>query len=181
MGSDFSEIDKALCRKIFRTAAGKNIESYDLFVEKALTMLAHNGIMAFVLPESILSVAAHEAARKLLFENCSFRFVSYLGNVFSGVQCPSIILGVAFDDSKTIVGCKVSIGNRSFIISQDRTFSQDAFSFNVSDEENKCLSSISEIKNAAFLREMLYLLSESLQVTTGNTYPHLNMSAMSLF
>ena len=40
-GSDFSEMDKALCRKLFRTAAGKNIESYDLFVEKALW---YNGI-----------------------------------------------------------------------------------------------------------------------------------------
>lgn len=94
---------------------------------------------------------------------------------------PSIILGVALDDSKTVVGCKISIGNHFFIISENRSFSQELFSFNVSDEENKCLNSISEIKNAAFLKGMPYLLSESLQVTTENTYPHLNMPAMSLF
>ena len=172
-GSDFSEMDKVSCRKLFRTAAGKNIESYDLFVEKALTMLANNGIMAFVLPESILSVAAHEAVRKLLLENCSFKFVSYLGNVFSGVQCPSIILGMAVDDSKTVVGCKVSIGNHSFIISQDRTFSQDVFSFSASDEENKCLNLISKIKNAAFLKENAIF---ALGIVTGNNREYISTS-----
>lgn len=172
-GSDFSEMDKALCRKLFRTAAGKNIESYDLFVEKALTMLAHNGIMAFVLPESILSVAVHEAVRKLLLENCSFKFVSYLGNVFSGVQCPSIILGVALDDSKTVVGCKISIGNHFFIISENRFFSQELLSFNVSDEENKCLNSISKIKSAAFLKGNAIF---ALGIVTGNNREYISAS-----
>ena len=166
-------MDKALCRKLFRTAAGKNIESYDLFVEKALTMLAHNGIMAFVLPESILSVAVHEAVRKLLLENCSFKFVSYLGNVFSGVQCPSIILGVALDDSKTVVGCKISIGNHFFIISENRSFSQELLSFNVSDEENKCLNSISEIKSAAFLKGNAIF---ALGIVTGNNREYISAS-----
>lgn len=66
----------------FKTAVGKSIESYDLFVEKALSMLNHKGVLAFVLPEAILSVAAHDAVRKLMIDSCSFRFISYLGNVF---------------------------------------------------------------------------------------------------
>lgn len=99
-GSDFSEADALQCRRVFKTAIGKSIESYDLFVEKALSMLDHKGVLAFVLPEAILSVAAHDTVRRLIIDSCSFRFISYLGNVFSGVQCPSIILGITPDDKK---------------------------------------------------------------------------------
>lgn len=99
-GSEFSEEDALRCRRFFKTAVGKNIESYDLVVEKALSMLDHKGVLAFVLPEAILSVAAHDTVRRLIIDSCSFRFISYLGNVFSGVQCPSIILGITPDDKK---------------------------------------------------------------------------------
>lgn len=152
-GSEFSEDDVITYRKLFQTATGKSVESYDLFVEKALTMLTYNGVMAFVLPEAILSVTAHEAVRRLILGTCSFKFVAYLGNVFSGVQCPSIILGIMPDVAKTVIGCEVSTGNTTFVISKHRTFSDGTLSLNVSDEENRCLSTISGIENAAFLKE----------------------------
>lgn len=94
-GSTFSEEDAWKCRSVFKTAVGKSLESYDLFVEKGLSMLCTNGILAFVLPEAILRVSAHDRVRRLLLACCSFRFISYLGDVFSGVQCPAIILGVS--------------------------------------------------------------------------------------
>lgn len=75
-GSSFSKEDELKCRKLFKTAVGKSIESYDLFVEKALSMLCPNGILAFVLPEAILSVAAHDTIRRLIIDSCSFKFVS---------------------------------------------------------------------------------------------------------
>lgn len=152
-GSEFSEEDALLCRKIFKTATGKNIESYDIFVEKALSMLFPGGVLAFVLPETILSVAVHGVVRKLLIDSCSFKFISYLGNVFSGVQCPAIILGVTPEEKKTVVGCKVSIGNHTFIISKERTFPDGLLSLNVSDEETECLNEIKNIQNAVYLKE----------------------------
>lgn len=170
-GSNFSEEDALRCRKLFKTAVGKSIESYDLFVEKALSMLDHKGVLAFVLPEAILSVAAHDAVRRLMIDSCSFRFISYLGNVFSGVQCPSIILGIAPDDEKTVVGCKVSIGSDTFIISESRTFADGTLSFNVSDEENKCLSMISSIKNVAYLKGNAKF---ALGIVTGNNKEYIS-------
>lgn len=164
-GSEFSEEDALQCRKIFKTAVGKSIESYDLFVEKALSMLASNGTLAFVLPEAILSVAAHDTVRSLMIDSCSFRFVSYLGNVFSGVLCPSIILGITPDDERTIVGCRVSTENDTFIISKPRTFPDGMLSFNVSDEENECLNAISNIENVAYLKGNAKF---ALGIVTGN-------------
>lgn len=170
-GSDFSDEDALRCRRLFKTAVGKSIESYDLFVEKALSMLGHKGVLAFVLPEAILSVAAHDAVRRLMIGSCSFRFISYLGNVFSGVQCPSIILGIAPDDEKTVIGCKVSTGNDTFIISEPRTFSDGTLSLNVSDEENQCLSAISNIENVAYLKGNAKF---ALGIVTGNNKEYIS-------
>ena len=170
-GSDFSEEDALQCRKLFKTAVGKSIESYDLFVEKALSMLDHKGVLAFVLPEAILSVAAHDTVRSLMIDSCSFKFISYLGNVFSGVQCPSIILGVAPDDEKTVIGCKVSTGNDTFIISEPRTISDGTLSFNISDKENQCLNAISNLSNAAYLKGNAKF---ALGIVTGNNKEYIS-------
>ena len=163
-GSDFSEEDILRCRQFFKTAVGKSVESYDLFVEKALTMLVNNGVLAFVLPEAILSVAAHDTARRIMIDSCSFKFISYLGNVFSGVQCPSI-LGITPNDERTVVGCRVTTGNDSFVISKPRTFSNGTLPLNVSDAENQCLDAIVSIKNAAYLKGNAKF---ALGIVTGN-------------
>lgn len=170
-GSDFSEEDALRCRKLFKTAVGKSIESYDLFVERALSMLNHKGVLAFVLPEAILSVAAHDTVRRMMISTCSFKFISYLGNVFSGVQCPSIILGIAPDDEKTVVGCRVSTENDTFIISEPRTFSDGTLSFNVSDEENECLNAISNIENVVYLKGNAKF---ALGIVTGNNNEYIS-------
>lgn len=170
-GSDFSEEDALRCRRLFKTAVGKSIESYDLFVEKALSMLGHNGVLAFVLPEAILSVAVHDAVRRLMLDSCSFRFVSYLGNVFSGVQCPSIILGITPGDKQTVAGCKVAAGNTSFIIAQERSFDDGTLSLNVSDEENDCLKTISHIDSAAYLKGNARF---ALGIVTGNNKEYIS-------
>lgn len=170
-GSDFSEEDALRCRKLFKTAVGKSIESYDLFVEKALSKLNHKGVLAFVLPEAILSVAAHDTVRRMMISTCSFKFISYLGNVFSGVQCPSIILGIEPDDEKTVVDCRVSTENDTFIISKPRTFSDGTLSFNVSDEENECLNAISNIENVVYLKGNAKF---ALGIVTGNNKEYIS-------
>ena len=164
-GSDLSNDEVSKCRTLFKTAIGKSFESYDLFVEKALSMLSGGGVLAFVLPEAILSVAAHDTVRKLLSASCSFRFVSYLGNVFSGVQCPSIVLGVSLEYTGSVVGCKVTTNNNSFIIQQEREFSDGILSLNVSDEENDCLNTIANVPNLAFLKGNAKF---ALGIVTGN-------------
>lgn len=170
-GSDFPEEDAIRCCKLFKTAVGKSIESYNLFVEKALSMLNHKGVLAFVLPEAILSVAAHDTVRRMMIAACSFKFISYLGNVFSGVQCPSIILGIAPDDEKTVIGCRVSTENDTFVISKPRTFSDGTLSFNVSDEENECLNAISNIENVVYLKGNAKF---ALGIVTGNNKKYIS-------
>lgn len=170
-GSDFSVEDAVKCRRIFKTSVGKNMEAYDLFVEKALSMLQPEGVLAFVLPEAILTVAAHDPVRRLILDTCSFRFVEYLGNVFSGVQCPSIILGIAPDKQKTTIGCKVITDCNKFTIEKERNFEDGTFFLHVSDEENECLCAISHIKNAAYLKKNARF---ALGIVTGNNKKYIS-------
>lgn len=170
-GSEFSDEDATKCRKLFKTAVGKSLESYDLFVEKALSMLNPNGIVAFVLPEAILGVAAHDTVRKLLIDSCSFKFIAYLGNVFSGVQCPSIILGVARDYHRSVLGCNVSTNKDSFTIKSERTFADGTLSFNVSDVENECLQAIDSLQSVAYLKGNARF---ALGIVTGNNKEYIS-------
>jgi type I restriction-modification system DNA methylase subunit len=69
-----------------------NPESFSLFIEKSLQMLSDNGVMSFLLPESILDVRMHAAIRSLMLDKAQICSISYLGEVFDKVQCPCIIL-----------------------------------------------------------------------------------------
>lgn len=170
-GSDFSEEEKQKCRCLFETATGTKVESSDLFVEKALSMLEPNGVLAFVLPEAILNVAAHNRVRRLMLDTCSFKFVTYLGNVFTGVQCPSMILGLAKDGQRTIMGCKVSTRDNNFTILKPRVFPDGILSFHISDQENQCLDAINKIEHVAYLKDNAKF---ALGIVTGNNQEYLS-------
>ena len=76
-GYEFSESEKEKLRKNYRTASGKNIESYDLFIEKALRNLSINGQLSFILPEAILNVKAHTPVRTAIMESNSIRYLNF--------------------------------------------------------------------------------------------------------
>lgn len=170
-GSSFSEEEKDKYRAYFRTAQGKSIESYDLFLEKALTMLTKDGIVAFVLPEAILNVASHHIIRELIINSCSFKFISYLGNAFNGVQCPCIFIGITPDPHPTSIGCRVFTKSNNYVISTPRTFSNGTLSFNISDREMECLDAISNIDNAVFLKGNAAF---ALGIVTGNNKEYIS-------
>ena len=149
------------------------MESYDLFVEKGLAMLEEDGYLAYVLPEAILSVNSHQQARELIVKNTAFKFVSYLGNAFSGVQCPAIILGVQKGYHGETKGCKVEIDNEKFIINEDRDIDASQFSFNMNDEEYDCLRVISSVQNAKYLANNAKF---ALGIVTGNNKEYIKNS-----
>ncbi len=152
-GSDFSDEDILQLAKLYTTAQHKNFEAYELFVEKSLSMLSTGGVLAFVLPEAILSVASHSAIREILYKSCSFKFVSYLGEAFSGVQCPSIILGVCLNNFGSTAGCRVFTEGNSFVIERNRLLDGGEVLVNISDEEYECLSFISNLENTVYLKD----------------------------
>ncbi len=164
-GYDFSKEETAYLTANYITAKSKGTESYDLFIEKGLAMLEEHGCLAYVLPEAILSVNSHQQARELMVKNAAFKFVSYLGNAFSGVQCPAIILGLENGYQGETQNCKIELADREFTIDKNRNIDSSLFSFNMSDEEYDCLYAISSVSNAKYLANNARF---ALGIVTGN-------------
>jgi hypothetical protein len=126
----------------YRTVMKNGTETYDLFTERAMSLLSKNGILAFVLPEAILNVASHKIIRGILIDECSFKFACYLGNVFPKVQCPAIILGVEKSKNKTVGVRIVCSKEERYPISSNRQITPERFNFHVRDEVQDCLDAL---------------------------------------
>ncbi|MCH5184683.1 MAG: N-6 DNA methylase [Oscillospiraceae bacterium] len=164
-GYNFGKEEITYLTANYITAKSKGTESYDLFVEKGLSMLEENGYLAYVLPEAILSVASHKKARELMVKNTAFKFVCRLGNAFSGVWCPAVILGLQTGHKGQTKHCGVEWGDKKFIIKENREIDASLFSFNMNDEEYDCLRAIGSVKNAGYLAGNAEF---ALGIVTGN-------------
>ncbi|MBE5824174.1 MAG: methyltransferase domain-containing protein [Butyrivibrio sp.] len=151
-GYEFSEQEKVELRFMFRTATGKNIESYDVFIEQALRNLKKDGTLSFVLPEAVLNVKAHMPIRNYIIEGNSINAIEYLGNAFDGVQCPCIIMNIAHTEERlSTIGLRIGDGNRNFVINTEREVTSEYFSFLTTDEEYEIIKKVNQIDNVAFL------------------------------
>ncbi|MCI8381913.1 MAG: N-6 DNA methylase [Lachnospiraceae bacterium] len=151
-GYDFTAPQKTQLRSRFKSATGSSIESYDVFVERALSDLKEGGILSFVLPEAILNVKTHTPIRQIMLNCCFFQYLEFLGNPFDQVQCPCIILqtvcsGTAFRSQ----GMLVFDGTREYSIQGERKVSADCFSFSTTDEEYRILEKMDNLQGKVTL------------------------------
>ncbi len=153
-GFDFSEDKKLELKAKYESAKGSNVESYDVVVEQALSDLAVGGVLSFVLPEAFLNVKTHTAIREFLMKGNSISFVEYLGEVFDGVQCPSIIIQITCtSNSLSTKGLRVVTKNSDFVIQTERDLDSQCFSFLMNDYEYKLICKISNIENKVTLKD----------------------------
>ncbi|MFV0465729.1 MAG: N-6 DNA methylase [Lachnospiraceae bacterium] len=165
-GFVFSEAEKARLKKEFKATSGKNIESYDVFIEHALNNLSVNGQLSFILPEAILNVRSHKDIREILLQKNSIKYLEFLGNVFDGVQCPCILLQILHTDQPmSTIGMMVNRSNTSFTINNERAVTAEYFSFLTSDEEYRILDKIKHCDHSAFLAKNADF---ALGIVTGN-------------
>lgn len=147
-----AEIDKL--NKIYQCANGKNVESYDVFVEKSLLHLEQYGILSFVLPEAILNVKNHRQIREYILNNASFSYLEYLGNMFDKVQCPSIILQLKKENQAfPTCGMRVKTSKRDFIIKTKRKVTEEVFNLDLNDKEYLIFDKIMNFPNCVYLKD----------------------------
>lgn len=171
-GYEFSENEKSKLRILYKATSGKNIESYDIFIEQALNHLADNGHLTFVLPEAILNVKSHTDIREIIINNCSIRNLDFIGNAFDGVQCPCIILDLQCTHSPlSTLGMNISTNVESFTINTERKVTSEYFSFTTTDAEYNVMNKIRNIKNVSFL---LGNADFALGIVTGNNKKYIS-------
>lgn len=152
-GSELDELTLESCRRRLETALTKRPETYDLFVDQALGLLVDGGMLGFVLPEAIMNVRSHKAVRSVIVSSCDFRFVSFIGNVFEGVQCPAILLCLEKGSNGSAVGCRVCRSkSQAYTIELPRNLSEQTIALNTTDEEELCLRAIEGNPSNEYLR-----------------------------
>lgn len=165
-GFQFESSAETMLRQKFETVKGKHLESYELFLEEAVRRIPVGGKVAFVLPEAALHVKSHLEIRKLLMEQVQIEELDYLGDVFGGVQCPSIILKIRKTQSPLdTCGMKVSDPNRQFEIQISRKVEAENFNFFMTDQEYELVEKLMGQKNMVFLKNQAEF---ALGIVTGN-------------
>lgn len=155
----------------YASASGRNVESCDLFLERAFSDLTENGCVSFVLPEAVLNVRSHTAIRKKILECGSIRSLEYLGNAFDQVQCPAVLLSVTHTGSQfSTVGMQVKDGEHSFEILTERAVSPNCFSFLITDPEYQLLEKLKTPEDKCFLADHAVF---ALGIVTGNNRKYL--------
>jgi len=127
----------------------------DLFVERALQHLDENGMLQFILPESLLHVASHREVRQCIFEMARVKAVRYLGEVFHAVQCQSIVLSLEKTKFSGALGdVIVNTPYSSYIVRRKR----DAldFNFQYTDQEDKILKTMEHSERCVRLKSQVY-------------------------
>ncbi len=165
-GYEFSAKECGYLRGNYKSAVGKNIESYDVFVECALLKLKQNGVVSFVLPEAILNVKSHMPIRKVIADSCNINYLTYLGNVFHKVQCPSIIMQIKKTKrGMTTVGMRIQDGSSSFVVETERKINSELFNFKMTDGEYNIIQKIKNLSDVVYLKDNATF---ALGIVTGN-------------
>lgn len=171
-GYEFSKEELIDLKKIFVSADTKNVESYDVFVEKSLSCLEDDGRLFFVLPEAILNVKTHKTIRQIILDNTSIEYLEYLGNMFDKVQCPSVILKLQKSKKAfSSTGMRVKTKDSEFVINTHRKVSSETFNFNMSDEEYDLYKKIMDKENKVFLKNNGVF---ALGIVTGNNKDYIS-------
>ena len=149
-GYHYSHEEKIKLHDRFDCATTLSIESYNIFIEQALSNLTINGILSFILPHALLNVKSHTPIRKIILEKCSFDYIEFLSKAFDNVNCPSIILQMKYTGLPfSTLGMKVKEERREYTIDIERNLSADCCSFNTTDDE--------------------YMIIEKIEATLGHT------------
>ncbi len=173
-GYDFTAPQKTQLRSRFKSAAGNSIESYDVFVEQALSDLKEGGILSFVLPEAILNVKTHTPIRGIILERCAFQYLEFLGNAFDQVQCPCIILqAVCTETTFRSQDMLVFDGTHEYSIQCERKVNADCFSFSTTDEEYHILEKMDNLQGKLTLRGNADF---ALGIATGNNKDYISQT-----
>ena len=142
-GYHYSHEEKINLHNKFDCATTLSIESYDIFIEQALSNLKMNGTLSFILPHAILNVKSHTPIRKIIFEKCSFDYIEFLSKAFDSVNCPSIILQMKYTGLPfSSLGMRIKEGHREYTIDIERKMNADYCSFNTTDDEYMIIQKI---------------------------------------
>jgi len=156
-GALFSEHELNYSKTHYQTAIWRG-ESYLMFIEKGIKLLKEDGLLGFIIPDTILNLGFTQPTRELLLRNSKLQEIIGLpSNIFSGATVDTIILLTEktrytnqFHPSNVWVktfGKKQSItaienAQKEFFVKTRGWFEQNAFNLQTDETEKKLLDKI---------------------------------------
>lgn len=160
-GALFYENEMTYLKNRYQTAVWR-VESYLIFIERAIKLLKADGILGYIIPDTLLNLGFTQPTRELLLRNSKIQeIVGLPSNVFSGATVDTIILLTEkanytnkFHASNTWVktfGKKQNIQSienppKTFCIKSKDWFEQNAFNLQMDNSEKQLLSKVEEQK-----------------------------------
>jgi tRNA1(Val) A37 N6-methylase TrmN6 len=127
-GVHFSKGDIEKLKKNYPTIT--SLESFSYFLKKSIDLLRNDGVISFILPESILNVKTHKDIREIILKNSHIKKVAYLNRVFKNVFTPVIRLDLKKSNKKN-GKIKICKEDKKYNIEQMRWLNNQDFIFDI--------------------------------------------------
>ena len=153
-GSAYDDAYKERLRERFANSESVHIESFAVFLLKAIHTCKTGGAVCYVLPQSFLNVMAHDRLRGLVARHCDILRVKYWRNIFDKVYAPTITVTLQKHGDDAVLPrspIEVENGGEHYYLSPARLAHSSVFNFSVSDEKNDLVVKLEEFEHAARL------------------------------
>ncbi|MFZ3074134.1 MAG: N-6 DNA methylase [Minisyncoccales bacterium] len=173
-GVDFSKKDIEKLKKIYSEIT--SFESFSYFLKKSMDLLRNDGMISFILPESILNVKAHKDIRAIILKNAKIEKIVYLNRVFKNVFTPVIRIDFKKNRDNNLENeVEIKKENQGYRIAQSRWANNQNFIFDIhsSGRDNEIIDKIYQINHTTLKGKADWALG----IVTGNnrefiiTYP----------
>ena len=91
-GAHFSQLDTDKLQRLYPSI--RSNEAFSYFIFKSMRLLKSDGVLSFILPESILNIKTHKDIRQVILEQAKIIDIKHLDRVFKNVFTPVIRLDV---------------------------------------------------------------------------------------
>ena len=162
-GVHFSKTDKERLKMLYPQI--ESFESFSYFLKKSIDLLKKDGVISFILPESILNVKVHSDIREIILNSTSIKKVFYLDRVFKNVFTPVIRLDIKKSNEKNN-DVEIIKQQKKYNIPQMSWQKNNDFVFNIHSDnvDTKIIDKVYNIEHTTLLNNADWALG----VVTGN-------------
>jgi type I restriction-modification system DNA methylase subunit/REP element-mobilizing transposase RayT len=91
-GAELNEEEKIYCKNKYSNVLLRSIDSYNFFISKSLEILKENGLLAFIVPNTLLFQPEYKKTRELILTNFVIHRIINLGDsIFENADVPTCI------------------------------------------------------------------------------------------
>lgn len=127
-GAHFPKEDIDKLRKNYQAIT--SFESFSYFLKKSIDLLHKDGVISFILPESILNVKTHKDIREIILKNSQIKKIVYLDRVFKNVFTPVIRIDIQKSDENQ-GSIQIQKGAEKYKIEQTRWLKNQDYVFDI--------------------------------------------------